>query len=66
MVPSDFVAVCPPVRDYSAAFNNEVARELEAQPASSSIRIMLRDYLELRDALRSCRDVNFAIGEHGA
>ena len=53
-VPSDFRVVCPPVRIYSKGFQSQVLRELDALPDSSALRVVTRDYLELRDSLRDC------------
>jgi hypothetical protein len=54
-VPSDFVAVCPPVSVYSERFQARLSDELRTLPESSNIAIIVRDYLKLRDDLRECR-----------
>ena len=54
-VPSDFVAVCPPVAAYSPAFEKQLQTEMASLPDSSALVVAMRDYLRLRDQVRECR-----------
>ena len=49
------VPVCPPVPDYSAAFQAQAAEELALLPEGSAIAEMLRDYAVMREQARACR-----------
>jgi len=47
--------VCPPVVEYSRAFQARAADELNLLPEGSAIVEMLADYSVMRDQARSCR-----------
>lgn len=46
--------VCPPVVEYSRAFQSRAAEELELLPEGSAIAQMLADYAVMRDQVRAC------------
>lgn len=47
--------VCPPVVDYSRAFQARAADELDLLPVGSAIAEMLSDYAVMRDQARACQ-----------
>ena len=49
------MSACPPVPDYSAAFQAQAAEELALLPEGSAIAEMLRDYAVMREQARACR-----------
>ena len=48
------VAVCPPVGEYSQAFQARAADELGLLPGRSAVAQMLSDYAVMREQARSC------------
>jgi hypothetical protein len=54
-----FVTVCPPVVEYSRAFQARAADELDLLPDGSAIAEMLADYSVMRDQARACSRQNF-------
>ena len=50
------VAVCPPVVEYSAEFQAQVAEELAMLPEGTAIAEMLSDYAVMREQARQYRD----------
>ncbi|SIT16643.1 hypothetical protein SAMN05421759_12430 [Roseivivax lentus] len=48
-------AACPPVVEYSRAFQVRAAEELELLPNGSAVVEMVGDYAVLRDQVRNCR-----------
>lgn len=48
------VTVCPPVVEYSRAFQARAADELELLPQGSAIAEMLADYAVMREQARAC------------
>ena len=53
--PSD-ISVCPRVSEYSDAFLDRAADELDALPEGSAIAQMVEDYGRERAMLRACRE----------
>ena len=49
------VASCPPVPQYSQAFQSRLAAEIETLPSDSALGEAIIDYKRLRDQLRACR-----------
>ncbi len=49
------VTVCPPVVEYSRAFQARAAEELGVLPEGSAIAEMLSDYSVMRDQARACQ-----------
>ena len=49
------VASCPPVPQYSQAFQSRLAAEITALPSDSALGEAIIDYKRLRDQLRACR-----------
>jgi len=47
-------AVCPPVVEYSRAFQARAAEELDLLPDGSAIAEMLADYSVMREQAREC------------
>jgi len=47
--------VCPPVVEYSRAFQARAAEELGVLPDGSAIAEMMSDYAVMRDQARACR-----------
>lgn len=48
------LGACPPVVDYSRAFQARAAEELALLPEGSAIAEMLSDYAVMRDQARAC------------
>ena len=48
------VTVCPPIIEYDADTQKQVAAELRKLPKDSSLALMVIDYKKTRDALRLC------------
>lgn len=48
------VAACPPVVEYSRAFQARAAEELALLPEGSAIAEMLSDYAVMREQARAC------------
>lgn len=46
--------VCPPIKEYDAAFLQSAAREMEILPPGSSVAQLVVDYRQLRDVIRAC------------
>ena len=47
---------CPPIAEYSRAFQIQMADELKAYvPTGAALREAMKDYQNLRDQLRACR-----------
>jgi len=49
------VAVCPPVVEYSRAFQARVVAELDPLPEGAAVVEMMADYAVMRDQARACR-----------
>ena len=49
------VSECPPLAQYSGAFNQQLVVEVEGLAANSPIVRALADYMTLRDMVRACR-----------
>lgn len=49
--PSD----CPPIVEYSPAFQAQLADEVQQQPEGAATVRALLDYAALRDEIRACR-----------
>lgn len=48
---------CPPLVQYSAEYNNELADELDALPQGyGAIPMAITDYAKLRDRIRRCEE----------
>ncbi len=47
--------LCPPLRTYSAAFNEKLAAELAAAPEGSPLVEAITDYFVLRRQVAACR-----------
>ena len=48
---------CPPIKQYSEAFNNRLADEIENLPQDSeAIEEAISNYIVLRDKLRACEE----------
>ena len=46
--------VCPPVPEYSAAFQARAALEVEALPEGAALLVMMQDYAVMREQARAC------------
>lgn len=46
--------VCPPVPEYSAAFQAHAAEEVEALPEGAVLLTMMQDYAVMREQARAC------------
>ena len=46
---------CPPLKTYSAAFQDRLADELAALPSGSALGVAMVDYATLRAMIRACR-----------
>lgn len=55
MVGSEARAPCPPVVDYTTAYQARAADEVEALPEGAVVVRMLSDYAVLREQARACR-----------
>lgn len=49
------VIVCPPVNDWSKAYQARLADEIERLPAGSATERALREYTQMRERARRCR-----------
>ena len=49
------LSVCPPLKDYSRAFNDRLADEVGVMPRDSATVEAVGDYMWLRDQIRACR-----------
>lgn len=45
-------AVCPPLRDYSRAFQTKLADEIEAASTDAAFPVVLQDYSLLREQVK--------------
>ena len=54
-VGSDPGPVCPPLPEYSAAFQARAAAEVEALPEDAALLVMIQDYAVMREQGRACR-----------
>lgn len=52
---SNAPSACPPIKEYSRAFQNRLAAEIEAAPEDAAFAEALKDYAVLRDQVRACR-----------
>ena len=52
---SDTGPVCPPVPEYSAAFQARATEEVEALPEGAALVVMMQDYAVMREQARACR-----------
>lgn len=46
---------CPPVKEYSREFREQLAREVRALPDGTATEQALADYVVLREQVRACR-----------
>ena len=46
--------LCPPVPEYSAAFQARAAEEVEALPEGAALLTMMEDYAVMREQARAC------------
>jgi len=53
------VIVCPPVVEYSRAFQARAADEIVSLPEGAAIAQMLADYAVMREQARACGRENF-------
>jgi len=46
--------ICPPVPEYSPAFQARAAEEVEALPEGAALLVMMQDYAVMREQARAC------------
>ena len=52
---SSEIVVCPPIIEYTEAFQMEAAEELAGLPSDSAVLVLVQDYGQLRDRVRACK-----------
>lgn len=48
------IVVCPPITEYTEAFQMRAADEIERLADGSAILVLIQDYGQLRDRIRAC------------